>query len=66
MGMAKEFVNIIELLFEGSNAFVNVNGKVSSLIQIQKRVCQGCYLVRYNFFFIIGDMFSHMVKTTMQ
>jgi hypothetical protein len=45
MGMEKEFVNIIELFFEGSNAFVNVNGKVSSPIQIQKKVCQGCYLV---------------------
>lgn len=66
MGMAKEFVNIIELLFEGGNAFVNVNGKVSSPIQIQKRVYQGCYLVPYYFFFIISDMFNHAVKATMQ
>jgi hypothetical protein len=63
--MAKEFVNIIELLFEGGNAFANVNGKVSSSIQIQKRVYQGCYLVPYYFFFIIGDMFNHVVKVTM-
>ncbi len=66
MGMVKKFVNIIELLFEVGNAFVKVNGKVSSPIQIQKKVYQGCYLVPYYFFFIIGDMFSHMVKSTMQ
>lgn len=65
MGMEKKFVNINEFLFEGGTAFVNVNDKVSSLIQIQKRVYQGWCLVPYYFFFIIGDMFSHMVKATM-
>jgi len=34
MGMAKKIVNIIELLFEGGNAFVNVNGTIFFSIQI--------------------------------
>jgi hypothetical protein len=51
MGMAKKIVNINELLSEGGNAFVNVNGKVSSPIQIQKRstkVVVWCHITSFS------------------
>ena len=61
MGFSLEFVDMTRLLFNGTQARVNVNGRYMQYFDIKPGVRQGCPLAPY-IFLIIGEILNHCIK----
>ena len=61
MGIHKQFVGWVQLLFGNASAAVNLNGNPDKKFKIEKGVRQGYPLAPY-IFFIVWEVLTHLIK----
>ncbi len=62
MGMAKEFIGMVDLLFKNAIiALICLNGGIAKTLRIGRRIRPGCPLTPYLFIFV-GEDLNFMVK----
>ncbi len=66
MGMAKEFMMKVKLLFQDAKATICFNGGISKTFQIERGVKQGCSLAPCLVIFAGEVLKFHMVKKMVQ
>ena len=65
MGISKNFITWVKLLFGNAVAAVNLNGTPGNNFTIERGVKQDCLLVRY-LFLIVGEVLTHIIKKAVE
>jgi len=61
LALPEEFIEMTQLLFNGTSVKVKVNGSVTAEFGIHKRLWQGCSLASY-IFIIVVEVLNAIVK----